>query len=294
MKISIVIASTNRADTLSKTLIDLQSQSTPPEEVILSVVKDSDFPPEVDNSTFPFAVRKVIGKPGLTCQRNLAISKLSEQSTLVTMLDDDVFLHSDYLQNCLKIFEEHEDCVCLMGHLLQNGNIDPEGAKILLKRPLSQFEKERRYSVIKTEYGGLYGCNMTFRKKLFEKELFDERLPLYSEMEDLDMGSRAKRWGQIGYSFCCLGVHLQTSSGRINYRMRGFSQIMNAWYLMEKGTLPRNRVVSNILKSILKNAGSLLRTGQFSKRKDILTGNFFALLNIVKGKIEPELIYKLK
>jgi GT2 family glycosyltransferase len=135
---------------------------------------------------------------------------------------------------------------------------------------------------------------MSFKWEFLEQEKFDERLPLYSEMEDIDMGTRARRSGEVGYYFACVGVHLQTTSGRINHRMHGFSQIMNGYYLICKGTMPKENLYQVTIKTVLINLILSFYPKQTRKRIGRLSGNIYALSNIIIGNVRPELILKLK
>jgi GT2 family glycosyltransferase len=182
-------------------------QTLQPVEIILSVVKEEDFPhPERD---FPPHVRRVVSPPGLTTQRNFGFKSLQKKTDFVTYIDDDVILHRDYLANMSQIFAKRKKVVCVMGHLLANGGVTLEEGKALCNSPPEDPNslKEKYYATSAT-WAGLYGCNMSFKWEFLEQEKFDERLPLYSEMEDADMGTRARRHGEVGYYFACVGVHL--------------------------------------------------------------------------------------
>jgi len=182
-----------------------------------------------------------------------------------------------------------------MGHLLANGNISLERARALCYAPPKEPKAlEDKYYATSATWGYLYGANMSFRWHFLEREPFDERLPLYSEMEDTDMGTRARRCGEVGYYFACQGVHLQAASGRINYKKRGFSQIMNFYYLAHKGTIPTKDYKRYLVKKVAANAVLLLLPRQTRKRIGLLIGNLYAVRHILVGRIEPELILNLK
>lgn len=293
--ISVVIASTNRPTVLAETVRYLNLQKEKPLEVILSLIREGDLDPSFDPGSAPFPIKVLTGEPGLTKQRNRGIASVDERAAFVCLLDDDVLIHEDFLGAVCSIMEDHADCVCVMGHLARNGDVSLEEAKKLLAGPIDPAEAAKAYIPVHARHGGLYGCNMTFRKEPLQLEKFDERLPLYSEMEDTDMGTRIRKHGVVAYSFRCQGVHLKTQSGRINYRMHGFSQIMNAWYLMKKGSLPRGEVVLKIVaRKLLQNALMVFHPRQTRKRLALVRGNIFALRCILAGRVEPELITKLR
>ena len=105
----------------------------------------------------------------------------------------------------------------------------------------------RHYHAKQTTFGDVYGCNMCVRYSIACAEPFDERLPLYSYMEDMDFGTRARRHGHIGYYYGSLAVHLRASEGRVSYRALGFSEVMNPAYLAAKGTIPKSHAVKSFV-----------------------------------------------
>lgn len=292
---SVVIASTNRPEILKEIIFSLRNQTLLPKEVIVSVVKLEDYPQELNDLSFPFEMRCVISAKGLAKQRNYGFESLLSRTDFVCFFDDDLILHEEYLRKMASTFAENESCVCCMGHLLANGDITIGEAKELCLSPPDIGENKDKYYATSAEWGQLYGCNMCFRWGFLLKEKFDERLPLYSEMEDVDMGTRARRVGDVGYYFGSLAVHLKVSSGRINNRMHGFSQIMNAFYLAKKGSIPmRYTILQIVLRKPIQNFILIFVPKQTSKRVKLLYGNFYALINILLGNIDPELLLKLK
>jgi GT2 family glycosyltransferase len=86
-----------------------------------------------------------------------------------------------------------------------------------------------------------HGCNMIFRASLFEQELFDENLPLYSYAEDYDFSIRAARHGIVGRVAGVGFVHLEHSSGRVSEKRRGYSMVANNYYFLKKGVCHLSR-----------------------------------------------------
>ena len=85
------------------------------------------------------------------------------------------------------------------------------------------------------------------------------------------MGSRAKKYGDVSYYFGSLAVHLKAPSGRINYRMHGFSQIMDAYYLAQKGSISKHYVIYQILlRKLLQNLILAFIPKQTSKEYQLL------------------------
>ncbi len=76
--------------------------------------------------------------------------------------------------------------------------------------------------------------------------------------------------------------------------MHGFSQIMNAYYLACKGTMPKDNINGYILKRLVANFILSFVPKQSKRRVGLLQGNLYALQNILSGNIKPELILNLK
>jgi len=278
MKIAVVIASTMRPVTLAATLSSLNDQSRPADEIVVSVVSPSDLP---ESST----ARVVYSERGASRQRNRGTEALSEETDIVAFLDDDMILHRDYLHGIEAVFAATPDAALIMGHLLANGEISAAEASALLESPVSSTH----YAVSQAAFGGVYGCNMCVRYRVAREEPFDERLPLYSVMEDMDLGTRVRRHGHVGYYYGSLAVHLRTSEGRVCHRVLGFSEVMNPAYLALKKTIPRSHALSNFI--IRKPAANLCRivTGpQRRHRWERLIGNCVALRDILTGRVNPE------
>uniref|UniRef100_UPI00195349D0 glycosyltransferase family 2 protein n=1 Tax=Escherichia coli TaxID=562 RepID=UPI00195349D0 len=61
-----------------------------------------------------------------------------------------------------------------------------------------------------------YGCNMTVRLSVIHAHgiRFDEDLPLYAWLEDVDLSRRMAPYGRIVGSATMRGVHLGSKRGR--------------------------------------------------------------------------------
>jgi glycosyltransferase involved in cell wall biosynthesis len=290
-KIAVVIASTQRWEILSETLDSVLNQSRMPDEIIVSVASVADFP----GSSFPGHVRRIVSKPGASAQRNAGIDALISRPLFVAFLDDDVILHPDYLQNMEQVFVSNPQAVLIMGHLLANGNISLDEAHALIVSPPDCSSDAGQYYPSRATYGGVYGANMCIRFRFLEKERFDERLPLYSLMEDVDIGTRARRYGEVGYYFGSMAVHLRTPGGRFSHRALGFSEVMNPMYLGCKGTIPKRHAIFRfVLRIPIRNAvHACISSPRRFECWQRLTGNFHALGDIVSGRIEPERVVEL-
>ena len=282
--IAVVIASTQRPVILSKTLESILNQSRMPDEVIVSVISDKDFP----RQPYPDRVRRVVSAPGLTAQRNAGIDAVLSRPLFVAFLDDDILIHKHFLRNMEQIFKTRPEAMLVMGHLLANGNISLDEAQALIASPPDCDLDAGEYCPVQAAYGGVYGANMCIRFRLLEHERFDERLALYSAMEDVDIGTRVRRYGEVGYYFGSLAVHLRTPVGRMSHRALGFSEVMNPMYLGCKGTIPkRHAILKFVLRMPLRNAILACVTSQRGERWQRLIGNLYAIRDIVRCRIDP-------
>lgn len=287
MPIAVVIASTKRADVLASTLESIRGQSRVPDEVVLSVTAPSDLPP-----TLPIPVTTVIGAPGAARQRNAGLGALRCTPMFVAFLDDDIILHRDYLANMERLFLERAELVLAMGHLLANGNVSTDDAFRLLARC---EETDDRYYPVKAAFGGVYGCNMCIRFDISKQEPFDERLSLYSIMEDVDIGSRVRRYGEIGYYFGSVAVHLRAPGGRVSHQALGYSEVMNPIYLGRKGSIPMKYALLNfLLKMPVKNAVlSIMPSLRRHEHRKRLIGNLRAAWDVALGRVKPERVIEI-
>jgi GT2 family glycosyltransferase len=289
--VAVVIPSKGRPGVLRATIESLLAQDEPPTEIVVSIVAEADFP---HDAGFPPSVRWIVGRPGAAAQRNSAIEALKCQPLFVVFLDDDMELHRGYLRGMREFFEAHPQAVVAMGHLLANGGVTLEEAKRLCANPPDLGDNTGKSWHNSDPWGGAYGCNLVARASLLDQVRFDERLPLYSEMEDVDFGNQARRHGEVWYLFGCLAVHLRTAGARITYRRHGFSQVMNAVYLGRKGSIPLVHAIRHfMLRRPLQNLVLAALPSQRQRRLGLFRGNLDALSLILRGRIEPEAILNI-
>ncbi len=230
MKASVVICSVGRPEVLEETVVRLSRQRKQPEEIVVSVVCDSDVTSRL------LSLVKVVFSPnkGSSVQRNYGVSQLSSHVDLVVFLDDDVELCSDYIEQITAFFESRQDYVAISGRVVKDGGISREDSIALVE----ELEKKGPSGLGVRDTGKhwiLYGCNMAIRRSLLDRESFDEALPLYSFAEDYDISIRAARWGKVGRFDGARAVHLQVVGGRVSEFRRGYSMVANNFYFLRKG-----------------------------------------------------------
>ena len=131
-----------------------------------------------------------------------------------------------------------------------------------------------------------YGCNMAFRAESIEHLKFDERLVRYGWLEDCDFAFRVGE--KRIWTDALWGVHLGTTRGRSSGLSFGYSQVVNPWYLMKKGTMTRFEIFQAILRALARNSLGSLFVDAHVDRRGRLKGNMIAVSDILFGRWAPE------
>jgi GT2 family glycosyltransferase len=292
-RLIIGIASCGRAEILSKTLADIGRQSLMPDIIYVSPInpdKDTDFsnlPEDILNIT-----EMVCGPAGLAFQRNTIIHKL-EDDDIILFLDDDFVMHEDYCKQLMAIFMSDDS---IGGHA---GNVWKDGVNIGgiefedAKRDLCSDDVPQEFGTV--DNGTTYGCNMAFRASLLKKHdiLLDENLPLYAWFEDLDFSARVAKVSRVVNSRQCVGIHLGVKSGRTSGVKLGYSQVVNPFYMVRKGTMARGDAINKVTRRVVANVVRSFRPEPWVDRKGRLKGNWLGLVDILRGKARHDRILEL-
>lgn len=282
-RVAVVIATRGRAEVAAATVEHLlATQTLLPNTVIVSCVHRGDAGALADNP----AVTIVTGPMGLAAQRNTALSHLRGQAEIVAFFDDDFIADKNWLAAAAATFRDESQVVGFTGRVVADGITGPAIAfdvgKHLVETALAcDWNWIEPYSP--------YGCNMAFRTSAIGDIRFDERLVLYGWLEDRDFGAAvAKGGGRLVKSADAVGLHMGVKGGRVSGERLGYSQIANPIYLMLKGTMSPKRVVTHIGGNMLSNFGKALRPEPFVDRRGRARGNLLAILDVLRGKIQPE------
>jgi GT2 family glycosyltransferase len=192
-----------------------------------------------------------------------------------------------------RLFDDDPTVVLATGHVIADGvtserGIDRSRAKQMLTRfsarPIANWREA-------------YGCNMFVRADIARLLRFDEALPLYGWLEDLDFSIRCRRLGRIVLNGQTGLVHLGTTRGRTSDVRLGYSQIANPYYIWKKLSKPNivYVIVTQWLRYIGINVAYLVffwikRRGD---RLDRLEGNIKALFDLLSGRMYPGRILML-
>lgn len=290
LNIAVGIATTGRPGILAQTIDLLDRQIRPADATVICPASDRDV--EAGMLERIPGISIVTGKAGLPAQRNLILSAVPQADVLM-FFDDDFFAEETYLQAVEDLFLREQDVVMATGTVTADGILGPGLSPEEANGHLAELAP-RPPETLTDVYNG-YGCNMAVRMSAVRTlDLqFDEMLPLYGWLEDVDFSRRLASAGRIVRSSLMRGVHLGNKTGRSSGVRLGYSQIVNPLYMVRKGTLERGRAYRQIGRNIAANAVKALRPEPWIDRKGRLLGNLRAAADVMRGQIDPGQILKL-
>lgn len=288
-RIAVGIATSGRPEILAETLAEIGRQTRPADRIVICPATPADCPA---TGNLPVVADIVRGHRGLTAQRNVILEAAREADILV-FFDDDFFPDPTYLAEIEQVMLSDPTIAMVTGNVLADGILGPglspiEARAILHAAPPLPVEK------LAPAYNG-YGCNMAVRMDRVRSRAlrFDENLPLYGWLEDVDFSRRLARNGRITKSLRARGVHLGSKSGRTPGLRLGYSQVANPYYLMRAGTMRFDKAILQILRNIAQNTRKLRRPEPWIDRAGRLDGNFIALRELFLGQLYPGKILHL-
>lgn len=256
MKLSVIICTRNRYDDLVETLQSLFAQKRLPDELIIVDSSDQKTVEDYLKSTaMPFPIKYVQSTAGLTLQRNIGIA--SSMGDFLCFFDDDVDLDKNYLLSIEKIFlRDTQINIGAVGGRIKNldGN-SPLTFRYKVERFIFKSIRDIfglvelgngkfRLSGMPTfphrlEDAGfcetLTGCCMAFRREVFDEIKFDENLPGYGLMEDVDISKQTLESGyKIFYEPAASLIHKVSPRNRLDYFRWGEMSVVNYDYLFRK------------------------------------------------------------
>lgn len=295
MRIAAAIATTDRPLSVAETLQRLSRQTRGLDHIVVVGAAESDLPCcATREAHFPQVAFTLSGR-GSSRQRNRALDLLGEDYDLVIFFDDDFVAAPDFVAGVERLFSEHRDVVAASGHLLADGfrsaGISFAEADRLIAEYESKTEASEPYVV---DQPGAYGCNMIVRIGAVPQARFDENLPLYGWLEDLDFSGQFARVGRVVETDLCIGVHLGVKNGRSPGLQVGYSHIANPLYLARKGSISRRRALTMAGKVLIANSVRSFAPEPFIDRRGRLLGNLRALGDLVTGRLHPMRVLDLK
>jgi GT2 family glycosyltransferase len=290
-RVAVVIASAHRPQVLQETVASLMLQSEPAAEIIISVPGSEHVTAET--AQLP-SVKIVRAELSATRQRNRAIDAIASDAELVAFLDDDVELRRDYLEALRRSFGTSREVAFLRGHMIANGMdigpIDRAGARAMVGSDAATHSGAAAPpQLVPITCIDAFGATMSVRRAVLQTARFDERLPLYSYMEDLDFAAQCTAYGRLAYCHNARLVHLYAPGGRLPGLCIGFAQVMNPAYLWRKGTCPTGFLLRRLAQHLAANAlKSLHPRHSTPDRRARLAGNLRAVRSLLRGRIAPE------
>ncbi|MFA5901443.1 MAG: glycosyltransferase, partial [Hyphomicrobium sp.] len=284
LRIAVGIATLGRPRVLAQTLQRLTTQTRQADRIVVCTPDSSDL--QGAQEAYP-GVTEVIGPRGLARQRN-AIIEATRDCDVIVFFDDDFVAQEDYLANVEAAMLAHPDVVMTTGRLLDDGILGPGLSFADADRMLSERRTEPPLSAPVADVYNGYGCNMSMRLAPItaHKLAFDERLPLYGWLEDVDFSRQLARHGRI-VSIDARGVHLGVKQGRQPGLKLGYSQVANPLYLIGKGTMSPGRALRLMGRNLLANAVRSLRAEPWVDRRGRLSGNLRAVADLLTGRLDP-------
>lgn len=284
LNIAVVTATVGRPDIVTQTLTHLlTTQSLKPSSVLISCANVTDAG---ESALYP-TVKVVTGPLGLATQRNTALAAVPDGTDIVVFFDDDFVADAGWLAAAERSFRDEPDVVGFTGYVIRDGIKGP--GLSFAEAVDSLHAGERSPSWTQVEPFSPYGCNMAFRMAAIGDLKFDPRLVLYGWLEDRDFGAAlAKRGGRLIKCPAAWGVHMGVKSGRVAGERLGYSQVVNPIYMLRKGTISLRQVASHIFGNVASNVALSFKPEAFIDRRGRLRGNILGVLDMLRGRLEPE------
>lgn len=291
-KVAVIIATVNRQEHLSNLIGNLRLQSLLPNTVTVSAPTAGDL--SANTSIYPGWLDTITGTRGAAAQRNIALDGLSSDHEYVFFFDDDTLPRPDFIETAVGIFENNDEVVGITGSLI----IDGASRKKAVPFAEAQSALDSSWSApMPTEISdvhSLYGCNFAVRSSAVGTLRFDDALPLYSWLEDLDFSRRLAKKGRLVRAAQCVAVHHGSESGGRTQHLRfGYSQVTNPIHIWRKGSITSSHAFKLIFKPVMKNLMQSFFGPDKSWRRSRLLGNCFSFADVVRGRVTPAKIVGL-
>ena len=283
------MATVGRRGLASRVVTGLRQQTRQPDRIIICVPDPKEFLSPSGGAT----CEVIIGRRGLALQRNAIIESITGNDLLV-FIDDDFIMADDFLAELERLFTENLEVVMATGTVLFDGikgpGIDYDAAMRLL-RAAPPPRPEPLVDVFNA-----YGCNMICRAApVIEHGLrFDDNLPLYAWLEDVDFSRKLAPYGRIVRSPRLRGVHLGAKTARTGGKRLGYSQIANPLYLMRREAVSPAWAIERLGQNFVSNLVNSVRPEDWIDRRGRLHGNLIAFGDLLSGKLHPQNALRLE
>ena len=317
--ISLVICTYKRAISLKKLLDNINTLFVLPDEIlIIDGSPDTDTKAMLDKSNYQLPIKYwlvPLQHRGLTKQRNFGVSKIDKLTDIVCFLDDDITLPANYFTIIAHTFNEHKDCIGLMGVITNETNwviYNPQihtGKRWLiydgfamklserhyLRRLLGLFPDNKPgiipgfghgYSALppsgKTyEVEHIIGCN-AYRRWIFDKISHSTYFEGYGLYEDYDFSVRASKYGKLLVNTNLQFEHHHYPASRPNAYLYGKMVTRNGWYVWRLKTqkpLFKERIKWNLISLLLTLI--LLKSAHKTTSRQEFAGRISGMLSLI-------------
>lgn len=223
----LIVCTRNRPGDVARCLDSVAGQTRMPRVVRIVDSSDGRETEGVVASHATAALAAVLvyqrAEPGLTRQRNAGVD--ASGGEIIHFIDDDVVLEPEYIAAILAIFAtDRSGDVLGVGGLVTNVHHDrPPWSKRLFglygDNPGQVLTSGRNVLPVDLradqEVEWLSGCSMSYRRRVFDRQRFDEGLPGYGLGEDVDLSYRVSRSGRLVLTTSARLVHLQSGTNRL-------------------------------------------------------------------------------
>ncbi|ACL55891.1 glycosyltransferase family 2 protein [Methylobacterium nodulans] len=290
LTIAIGIATAGRAAILCETLATLREQVRPPDRVVVCAPSPADT---VGAAQTAPGVETLYGVRGSSIQRNVIIDACRD-CEIILFLDDDFIMDPEYILKLDALHRLHPDIAMLTGLVLLDGVTTGGVAVEAARAAIRAAAAAPRGGAIDDIYNG-YGCNMSARMDLVHRYniRFDEMLPLYGWLEDVDFSRCLAKYGRIARATELRGVHLGVKAGRQTGTRLGYSQIANPIYILRKGNFTLRRALAQISRNVSANLLRSLFPEPYVDRRGRVIGNLLGLIDLLRGRLQPERVIRL-
>jgi GT2 family glycosyltransferase len=289
LRIAVGIATVGRPALLRAVLEELARQSRRPDHIVICAPTEADVQ-GVEADPTP---EIVVGPRGLTIQRNAILGRLDDFD-VVQFFDDDFLPSQGYLLAMEQAFAMDATIAMATGSVLADGIKGP-GIDLDTARAILAADAAGKVGTAIEQVEDAYGCNMAVRLAASRASQcrFDERLPLYGWMEDVDFSRRLARHGRIVKLIGAKGIHLGAKQGRQSGVRLGYSQIANPIYLSRKGSCPWPRSLRLMGRNIAANLARSLIPEPYIDRAGRVSGNLKAFVDLIAGRLDPQRVLEL-
>jgi GT2 family glycosyltransferase len=268
MTLSIVIGTRGRPDSLARCLDSIVTQTRLPTEVLIIDDGALEPAPLLDRLQRVGIATQYVNKshdPGLTKSRNLGIRR--SVGAIVMFLDDDVELAPRYLEAVLGVYESHPEAFGVGGRLIgaplswakrlflqaflldgrREGAVLSNGVGVLV-RDISRV----------TRVDWLSGCNMSYRREVFDRYMFDEDFAGNGWGDDRDFSYSVSREFTLMCAPDAEVRHFEEPKARAGDRQFGRTEIayVHRFFIKHMPQRPRNLLALwwSFAGIVLKNA----------------------------------------